>query len=125
MNKNGFTLVELLVVILILGLLVAIVVPTANNVATKSKIKMCNTKIELIREAAELWGQKNRKIIFNSTSITKTFKELADMGVIDYDNGNEILNPINNENLNDKQVKITINNNSISAEIVNLNDICK
>ena len=37
MNKKGFTLIEMLVVIAIIAILVAIVIPTVNNATTKAK----------------------------------------------------------------------------------------
>ena len=37
MNKKGFTLIEMLVVIAIIAILVAIVIPTVSNATTKAK----------------------------------------------------------------------------------------
>ena len=39
--RSGFTLVELVVVIAIIGILTAIVIPTVMNYVKKSRLKQC------------------------------------------------------------------------------------
>ena len=47
-NKKGFTLVELVVVIAIIGILAAILVPTMMNYVKKAKLKSANTSAKLV-----------------------------------------------------------------------------
>ncbi len=47
-NKKGFTLVELVVVIAIIGVLAAILVPTMMNYVKKSRLKTANSNAKLI-----------------------------------------------------------------------------
>jgi general secretion pathway protein G len=54
-TKQGFTLVELLVVVLILGALAAIAVPRIIGGATNAKINACRTNVDLINSQAELY----------------------------------------------------------------------
>ena len=49
MNKKGFTLVELMIVVVILGILVAIAVPIYSAVTKNAKIKACNSNMRIIR----------------------------------------------------------------------------
>jgi len=47
-NKKGFTLVELVVVIAIIGVLAAILVPTMMNYVKKARLKTANANAKLI-----------------------------------------------------------------------------
>jgi len=53
-NQKGFTLVELMVVVVILGVLVAIAVPVYNSAATNAKEKACASNIRIIEGAIEM-----------------------------------------------------------------------
>lgn len=69
MKNKGFTLVELLAVIVILGLILAISVPSAFKISSKVKSKAYKTKIEQIEKgAAEVYGTNNIGLIRTSSS---------------------------------------------------------
>ena len=71
-NKKGFTLVELLVVIVLIGLLVVIAVPSGLTISKKIKRNMMDKKIELIESGAIVWGQNNNGKVKNpSLACTK------------------------------------------------------
>lgn len=63
MNKKGFTLVELLAVIIILSIIVIIAIPSIMGISKSIKENMYNKKIAIIEEAAILYGQDNRRDI--------------------------------------------------------------
>lgn len=58
-RKNGFTLVELLAVIVILSILMIVAVPNALKMSSKVKEKSYLTKIENIENAAKLYGENH------------------------------------------------------------------
>lgn len=58
-NKKGFTLVELMVVVVIIGILTAIAVPVYNNTQTNAKSKACLANIRTIDGAIEMFKANN------------------------------------------------------------------
>ena len=60
MKNKGFTLVELLAVIVIIGLILAITIPSSFKISSKVKTKAYKTKIEQIEYGAgETYGNTN------------------------------------------------------------------
>jgi len=110
MNNRGFTLVEILGVIMLLGIIVIIVVPVIGNSAKNAKIKTLESKIKNIEKAAVLYAQ-DEKISFdiscNSEETDVCYdiincmcadeidvKTLIDAGKIDYDKESDVINPV-------------------------------
>ena len=56
---NGFTLVEILIVVVIVGILAAIAIPTYNNYVKKGYATEAKTQIKNIIQAAELYATEN------------------------------------------------------------------
>ena len=84
-KEGGFTLVELLAVIAILGFIVAISVPLVGNVVSKSTIETDKANIELVIDAAKLYdlNEKPGVKLTDGTKITST--ELVTAGYLDSD----------------------------------------
>ena len=66
MNKKGFTLVEVLVVIVIIGILSVIIIPSVININSGINERLYEQKKENIEAAAILYGN-NHEEIFNGT----------------------------------------------------------
>ena len=91
MNKRikGFTLVELLAVIVILSLLLLLAVTTVSSQFKNSKDELYDTQLNNVKLAAEMWGSDN-KVKLNSISdcVTLTLGYLKDEGYVDANNKN-------------------------------------
>ncbi len=142
MNKRGFTLVELLSVIVLLGVIVAIAVPSINGVMNMINKNMIDKKIILIEEAATMMGEDIKGSIISSPQKYKTFPcksfIISDL-VPDYlakDNDNEclkeestsqegcIVDPSDKDNYLDKlEVIIYYKNKRISAKVDTLEEL--
>ena len=53
-KNNGFTIVELLIVIVVIGILAAIVIVAFNGVQTSAKVQQANTDLVQLAKAIEL-----------------------------------------------------------------------
>jgi general secretion pathway protein G len=60
--KRGFTLVEILIVVVILGILAAIVVPQFTNAANEARGGNTATQESTIENQLELWAARNNGI---------------------------------------------------------------
>lgn len=52
MNKKGFSLVELMIVVVIMGILIAVAIPLYGAITANANNKTCATNIETIKTAA-------------------------------------------------------------------------
>jgi prepilin-type N-terminal cleavage/methylation domain-containing protein len=54
-SEKGFTLVELMIVVLILGALAAIAIPRIMGGAQTARISACNTNVDMLNSQIELY----------------------------------------------------------------------
>ena len=55
MKKKGFTLVEILIVVVILGILAAIVIPQFSDASTQSKVSSAKSSLQTLRSQISLY----------------------------------------------------------------------
>ena len=137
MNKRGFTFIELLAVILIIGVVIGISVPAIRYADRKFHEKAYNTKIQLIKHAAEDYGDDFKEVIIDQSNtntytdpttntsykaVTVKVRDLLSNGYITKDTDmtkEDILDPRTNESMLDITITIYIKNNRAYAKINN------
>ncbi len=70
-NQSGFTLVELLIVVIILGILAAVVIPQFNTAAAESKEAALASNLATIRQAVELYKVQHNDSFPGATMVTQ------------------------------------------------------
>ena len=111
--KKGFTLAELLGVIILLGAIALIIVPLVSNSMKDSKETLYNDQIKSIELSLASWMSSNQTPAEGET-ITLSLSQLKEAGLVELD----ITNPMTEELFpNDMILKITNNNGIIEYEI--------
>ncbi len=120
MNNKGFTLVELLAVIVVLAILIAIAVPSTISISNKLKVNMYCSKIDSIETAAKLYGEDRKDSFIDKydsqyPSKTITVKTLVESGDLKKDNNAEpyIVDPRDNKSMDDFSFIVYVKYNRI------------
>ena len=79
-GRKGFTLVEIMIVVLIIGILLAIAVPNFIKARETSRTKGCIANLKQIDAAKEQWAMDNKK----GTTDTPALTDLVGTGTTTY-----------------------------------------
>jgi prepilin-type N-terminal cleavage/methylation domain-containing protein len=60
-NRSGFTLVEIMIVVAIIGLLAAIAIPNFSKARSTAQKNACISNLRQIDGAKQMWATENRK----------------------------------------------------------------
>src|ERR1700760_860397 len=69
-RKAGFTLIEIMIVVAIIGLLAAIAIPNFVRARTTSQQNACINNLRLIDGAKQQWALENKKVSTSSPAST-------------------------------------------------------
>lgn len=85
--KKGFTLIEIVTVIIVIGVIGIIVFPAVNSIIKESKQNLYEDQLEEIKLAAEKWAYNNTSLLPSEEdeSITLTLLELKRGGYLPVD----------------------------------------
>jgi prepilin-type N-terminal cleavage/methylation domain-containing protein len=61
LRKDGYTLIEILIVVMIIGILLAIAVPSMFNASERARANACRANLRQIQSAKEQWALVNRR----------------------------------------------------------------
>lgn len=97
MNKKGFSLVELMIVVVIMGILIAVAIPLYGAITKNANNKTCSSNIKTIKSnAASYMSTYNAKVTAK--------QDIADM----FDNNKLPECPLSDDGTdNDYEIKIT------------------
>lgn len=129
-NKKGFTLVELLAVIVILALISVMASTGIINLSKKSKENMYCAKLEMISGIAQDYAVKYEYELNQSNEYYNGYKsikikvsDLISSGKLEPDKDNKVINPVDDSSLNDKEIILYLKNNQVNVYI-DSNNIC-
>ncbi len=91
--KKGFTLVELLAVIALLGIIMFITVPIITSVLSSAKSSLNSEQEEMIVMAARNWG------VTNASSNTKGYVTIKELQASGYLSDSKVKNLVNKSDL--------------------------
>lgn len=115
--KKGFTLIEVLAVIALMGIIMLIVVPSVTKVMQNSKQKLNESQEKIIIESAKMAVAESASFIYKNDNYSSIFiSDLIDNG---YLTDTEIKNLVTDKDLVEcAYVKMTENGNNFDYEFV-------
>jgi prepilin-type N-terminal cleavage/methylation domain-containing protein len=72
-RSKGFTLVEIMIVVAIIGILIAIAVPGFVKARTQSRNRACQENLTKIDGAKEQWALENNKAVGTDVAMTDLY----------------------------------------------------
>lgn len=139
MKKNGFTLIEILAVIVILGIIASIVALNVVKVKNDSMKELLVTKKQNLEAAAIVYGQENQDELESNCELDNekytfcklvTVRELIENKFFESTETNDegkvdLFNNVTNESMMNDKLMIYRKNNSIYAKYIENDDVVK
>lgn len=141
MNRKGFTLIELIMVIVALSLIVGVVVVSVNSGTSKAKEKTEDIFIETLKDATSVYLNSDAKgLNFNSGAVCSVRKTLGDVSIYESNNNitfnsiinstykpitvNDMVNPANEKSCNSNaNVRIFRDDDYVYYYLIEMNNL--
>lgn len=112
MKKNGFTLIELIAIMIILSLIILITYPIIQDAFNESKNSLSEEQINSIENIARIWAAKNSNELNEDEPRYLTIEELKRSGLVE----NKDILKVNSDEELTGCVKIYYENNKYNYE---------
>lgn len=107
--KKGFTLAELIGVIVVLALISLVTIPAVSKTLKQNKESLCESQLNNILSAAKAWGADHVfELPSNDETKTLHLTEIIESGYIDDHIENPVTKELYGTSDNEKDVEITI-----------------
>ena len=114
MNRKGFTLVELLAVILVIAVIATFALPQILTQFSNNSEELSERQIQMIEEAGLVYIELNNDDYAGKTSCV----ELKNLVVSDLLNEGFVKDALGNDYNNKKRLKVTSKNNRYTVKLV-------
>lgn len=119
MKSRGFTLVELLTVIILLGVLSAVIIPKINDSLTSSRNRAYQVQVESIKKGVNDFLIDNDGLVFDDGTLSLTLGVVKQGGYLPVD----IKNPLTKKSFSNGSVINVVKTNGVYNIEVNLVDV--
>ncbi|MBE6151769.1 MAG: hypothetical protein E7165_00430 [Firmicutes bacterium] len=117
MKKRGFTLVEMLGIVVVLGIIATIAIPVIQGSINSNREKMLNVVKKQLIDVSKDWSAKNVSSLpeENGESVSVTLKDLKESGLLRIDVGNPKTSKVLS---NESFITITKRDNNFVYEVI-------
>ena len=139
MNKKGFTLVEVLAVVVILSIILSMATFGVMNIRRNSLQKLVDTKISNLESSAIIYGQENQNELIETCNVDEVNYDFCKLVNVKYlieneyyttnevnsENKKDLVNNVTNKSMLCDEIQIYKKNNRVYAKAINIksNDV--
>ena len=120
MKKNGYTLIELIILIGALGVITLLIVPKLSTAFYNNNVELYQSRLNIYLHSATLYGNNVvKEDVKTNDNYIITIKDLVDAGYVTLTDGEDILDVNGNSMLGIKiKLYYDSSNDSVYAEIL-------
>ena len=134
MNKKGFTLVEVLAVVVILSIILSLATLGVMNIRRNSLQKLVDTKISNLESSAIIYGQENQNELIETCNVDEVNYDFCKLVNVKYlieneyyttnevnsENKKDLINNVTNKSMLCDEIQIYKKNNRVYAKAINI-----